>query len=355
MKIGPYPLDLGLALAPMAGVTDRPFRQLCRQLGAARAASEMVTSDTRLWHTPNSRRRLDHRGEPEPRIVQIAGGEPEMLAEAARQNADLGAQIIDINMGCPAKKVCNRAAGSALLKDEGLVAAILERVCRAVEVPVTLKIRTGWDPEHRNGVLIARIAEASGIQALAVHGRTRADRYEGAAEYQTIRAIKAAVGIPVLANGDIDSGPKARAVLDLTGADGVMIGRAAQGRPWIFREIRAFLVHGAATPPPAIPEVRDIMLTHLEALYSFYGSEVGVRVARKHLGWYRDSTRSAHSVCEPHDVDDGTEGLLFREMRVATTVVEQRALVQAWFECLIAESPTREPPDQGPRESDQAA
>src|SRR5579863_5841677 len=234
MKIGPYTLPSNIVLAPMAGVTDRPFRILCRRFGAGLAASEMLSADVRLWDTPKSRRRMDHRGEPGPRVVQIAGYDPSMMAEAARRNVDAGAQIIDINMGCPAKKVCNRAAGSALLQDEQLVARILHSVVRAVEVPVTLKTRTGWDPSHKNGVRIALIAEDNGIQALAVHGRTRADQYQGNAEHETTAAIKAAVKIPVFANGDVDSPQHALQILRATQCDGIMIGRAAQGRPWIF-------------------------------------------------------------------------------------------------------------------------
>jgi tRNA-dihydrouridine synthase B len=286
MFIGTVELGNNLFVAPMAGVTDRPFRQLCRSLGAGLAVSEMVTSDTRLWHTEKSRRRLDHAGECEPRSVQIAGADPAMMAEAARENADRGAQIIDINMGCPAKKVCNRMAGSALLADETLVGRILEAVVGAVDVPVTLKIRTGPSPDTRNGVRIARIAEESGIRALAVHGRTRACAFRGEAEYDTIRAIKRAVSIPVIANGDIDTPERAREVLAFTGADGIMIGRAAQGRPWIFREIAHFLATGGKLPEPAPGVVRDLLLGHLENLYGFYGAELGVRVARKHVGWY---------------------------------------------------------------------
>ncbi len=286
MKIGRFELPAPLALAPMAGVTDRPFRTLCRRLGAGLAASEMVTADRRLWHTPKSRLRLDHAGEPEPRAVQIAGSDPEMLADAARVNADLGAQIIDINMGCPAKKVCNRAAGSALMRDEALVSRLLQAVVRAVDVPVTLKMRTGWDTANRNAVVIARIAEDIGVTALAVHGRSRADMFNGAAEYDTIAAVAAAVRIPVFANGDVDSAEKARQVLERTGAAGVMIGRAAQGRPWIFREVKAYLTQGAAVEPPSAAEVRDIILAHLESLHAFYGEDAGVRIARKHLGWY---------------------------------------------------------------------
>jgi len=286
MRIGPYELANNLALAPMAGVTDLPFRLLCRRLGAGIAAGEMLTSDARLWHTGKSRRRMDHSGEPEPRVVQIAGGDPEMMADAARRNADAGAQIIDINMGCPAKKVCNKAAGSALLRDEPLVAAILAAVINAVAIPVTLKIRTGWHPEHRNGVTIARIAEDCGIQSLAVHGRTRACQYTGNAEYATAALIKQSVSIPVFVNGDIDSPQKAKAVLEETRADGLMIGRSAQGRPWIFREIAAYLATGTLLAPPSALEVRDIMLAHLRNLHDFYGEEAGVRVARKHIGWY---------------------------------------------------------------------
>jgi tRNA-dihydrouridine synthase B len=270
----------------MAGVTDRPFRMLCRKLGAGLAASEMLTSDTRLWSTPKSRHRMNHEGEPEPRVVQLAGAEPGALAEAARLNVALGAQIIDLNMGCPAKKVCGKLCGSALLTDESLVARILAAVVDAVNVPVTLKIRTGWDREHVNGVNIACIAEGCGIAALAVHGRTRADFFAGTAEYATIRAIKARVRIPVFANGDITSAEKSREVLDFTGADGVMIGRASHGAPWIFRAVNAHLESGIATPALLRAEVRDMILAHLDSVYFFYGEETGVRIARKHLGWY---------------------------------------------------------------------
>jgi tRNA-dihydrouridine synthase B len=283
--IGPYRLDGHALLAPMAGVTDLPFRRLCRRLGAALAAGEMLSADQRLWDTPESRRRRDHTGEPEPRVVQIAGGDAEAMAEAARRNVDAGAQVIDVNMGCPAKKVCNKDAGSALLRDERNVAAILDATVRAVDVPVTLKIRTGWAPDQRNAVAIARIAESAGVRALAVHGRTRACRFNGEAEYETIAAVKQAVRIPVFANGDIDSPEKAVAVLRASGADGVMIGRAAQGRPWIFREV-ASLLEGIVRAPPPVAEVRDIMLAHLRDLYEFYGAEPGVRIARKHIGWY---------------------------------------------------------------------
>jgi len=296
LRIGPYTLPNNLALAPMAGVTDLPFRLLCRRMGAGIAAGEMLTCDARLWGTAKSRRRMDHSGESEPRIVQIAGGDPQMMAHAARLNADAGAQIIDINLGCPAKKVCNKAAGSALMKDEPLVRAILEAVVKAVDIPVTLKMRTGWSPENRNAVSIARMAEDIGVQALAIHGRTRACMYQGEAEYETIAAVKRAVSIPIFANGDIDSARKAKLVLEQTGADGVMIGRSAQGRPWIFREIAVFLASGVPMPEPPISEVRDIMLAHLRDLHAFYGEEAGVRVARKHIDWYAKRRASAHAL-----------------------------------------------------------
>ncbi len=288
-KIGPYTLPNPLIVAPMAGVTDRPFRQLCRRMGAGLAVSEMVIADSKLWHTRKSRTRLNHQGEPEPRSVQIAGGDPEMLADAARQNAEFGAQIIDINMGCPAKKVCNKAAGSALMKDEKLVRAILEAVVAAVDIPVTLKMRTGWDRDNRNAPVIARMAEDAGIQALAVHGRTRADKYNGNAEYDTIAAVKASVGIPVFANGDITTPEKARQVLAHTGADGLLIGRGAQGRPWIFREILHYLETGTHLAEPPLDEVEQILSEHLAELHSFYGEKMGVRIARKHVGWYLQS------------------------------------------------------------------
>jgi tRNA-dihydrouridine synthase B len=286
LRIGPYTLPNQLILAPMAGVTDQPFRQLCRRLGAGMVVSEMVTSDMRLWNTRKSSLRMVHEGDPEPRSVQIAGGDAQMLAEAARRNVELGAQIIDINMGCPAKKVCNKAAGSALLKDQALVREILQAVVTAVDVPVTLKIRTGWDRQNKNGVEVAKIAEDAGIVALAVHGRTRADLYTGEAEYDTIAAIKQALSIPVLANGDIDSPQKAKAVLAATGVDGLLIGRAAQGRPWIFREIEHYLRTGEQLPAPGLFEVERILLEHLTALHAFYGDVMGVRIARKHVSWY---------------------------------------------------------------------
>jgi tRNA-dihydrouridine synthase B len=284
--IGPYHIANNLAVAPMAGVTDRPFRQLCKRLGAGYAISEMVASNPRLWDTAKSQRRTDHAGECAPIAVQIAGADRALLAEAARYNVGRGAQIIDINMGCPAKKVCNVAAGSALLQNEPLVAAIVAAVVRAVEVPVTLKIRTGWNPDNRNAVRVARLAEAAGIRALAVHGRTRACAFVGPAEYETIRAVKAAVTIPVIANGDIDTPETARRVLDYTRADALMIGRAAQGRPWIFREIRHFLDHATHLPPPTVAEARAVIVAHLDDHYAFYGEAAGVRSARKHLAWY---------------------------------------------------------------------
>ncbi|MBW0147616.1 tRNA dihydrouridine synthase DusB [Marinobacter arenosus] len=288
-KIGPYTLPNPLIVAPMAGVTDRPFRLLCRRMGAGLAVSEMVIADSKLWHTRKSQTRLNHEGEPEPRSVQIAGGDPEMLADAARQNADFGAQIIDINMGCPAKKVCNKAAGSALMKDEGLVREILNAVVAAVDIPVTLKMRTGWDADNRNAAVIARMAEDAGIQALAIHGRTRADKYNGNAEYDTIADVKSRVRIPVFANGDISSPEKAQQVLKHTGADGLLIGRGAQGRPWIFREILHYLETGSHLPEPPLDEVEQILIEHLAALHSFYGEKMGVRIARKHVGWYLQS------------------------------------------------------------------
>jgi len=286
MQIGAHQLANALFAAPMAGVTDRPFRVLARRYGAGLAVSEMVSSRPELRGTRKSMLRLDHAGEPGPVSVQIAGAEPAMMAEAARHNVARGAQIIDINMGCPAKKVCDKYAGSALLEDEALVARILEAVVAAVAVPVTLKIRTGPSPERRNAVRVARIAEASGVQLLAVHGRTRACGFAGHAEYDSIAAVKAAVRIPVLANGDIETPAEARAVLERTGADGLMIGRAAFGRPWIFREIGHFLATGAELAPPAPAEVEAVVREHLEALYALYGEAQGLRVARKHLGWY---------------------------------------------------------------------
>lgn len=322
MQIGPHRIDTPVILAPMAGVTDKPFRLLCKQLGAGLAVSEMTISDPRFWNTEKSLRRMDHVGEPSPVSVQIAGTEPRQLAEAARYNVDHGAQIVDINMGCPAKKVCNAWAGSALMRDEALVAAILEAVVAAVDVPVTLKIRTGWDCDHRNGPVIARIAQESGITALAVHGRTRDQQYTGQAEYDTITAIKAGLRIPVIANGDITSPHKAREVLRHTGADAVMVGRAAQGRPWIFREIAHFLATGEILPEPSLVEVRDILLGHLHALHDFYGEQSGIRIARKHLGWY---------------AKDRPENVVFRSVvNRAETAEAQLRLTRDYFDALIA-------------------
>ncbi len=286
MHIGPYQLRNNLFVAPMAGVTDRPFRQLCKRMGAGMAVSEMVASNSLLWGSEKTRRRANHAGEVEPVSVQLAGADPAMMAQAARYNVDEGAQIIDINMGCPAKKVCNVMAGSALLQNEPLVRRIIEAVVRAVPVPVTLKIRTGWDRDHKNAVQVAKLAEHAGIRALAVHGRTRACGYSGEAEYDTIAAVKAAVRIPVIANGDITLPEQAKRVLEYTGADAVMIGRAAQGRPWIFREIEHYLRTGTRLPPPEVEEIRHVLVAHLHDLYAFYGENTGVKIARKHVSWY---------------------------------------------------------------------
>ncbi len=286
MQIGNHILKNNLVVAPMAGVTDRPFRQLCKKMGAGLAVSEMVTSNSLLYGSEKTRRRANHEGEVDPISVQIAGANPAMMAEAAKHNVDNGAQIIDINMGCPAKKICNVMAGSALLKDEPLVSQILKAVVGAVDVPVTLKIRTGWDKDNRNAIQIAKMAEDIGVQALAMHGRTRACAYKGDAEYDTIAAVKDAINIPLIANGDITTPEKAKYVLDYTGADAVMIGRAAQGRPWIFREIQHFLVTGTHLLPPTVEEIHTVMLEHLHDLYAFYGELTGMRVARKHISWY---------------------------------------------------------------------
>jgi tRNA-dihydrouridine synthase B len=286
MQIGPYKLKNNLVVAPMAGVTDRPFRMLCKKMGAGLAVSEMVTSNSLLYGSAKTLRRANHEGEVEPISVQIAGADPKMMAEAARYNVDNGAQIIDINMGCPAKKICNVMAGSALLKDEPLVSQILKAVVAAVDVPVTLKIRTGWDKQNRNAVNVARMAEDIGVQALAMHGRTRACAYMGEAEYDTIAAVKQAIKIPLIANGDITTPEKAKYVLEYTQADAVMIGRAAQGRPWIFREIEHYLNTGTHMLPPTVTEIHEVMLAHLHDLYDFYGDLTGMRVARKHISWY---------------------------------------------------------------------
>ncbi len=322
MQLGRHHFDRPLVLAPMAGVTDKPFRLLCKRLGADLAVSEMTSSDPRMWHTRKSRWRMDHDGEPEPVSVQIAGADPAILAEAARFNVDQGAQIIDINMGCPAKKVCNVWAGSALMQDEALVARILEAVVGAVDVPVTLKMRTGWDHSHRNGLRIAHIAQATGIAALAVHGRTRADQYQGEAEYDTIAQIKSEVMIPVFANGDIDSAEKAAEVLEKTGADGLLIGRAAQGRPWIFRQIKHYLNTGEHLAPPSLVEVREVLLEHLLALHTFYGEKSGLRIARKHLGWYAKEHIDARQ---------------FRSLiNAAEDARSQIRIVEDWFDAQIA-------------------
>ena len=322
MQIGPHLINPRVILAPMAGVTDKPFRLLCKRLGAGLAVSEMTTSDPRFWNTAKSRHRMDHVGEPEPVSVQIAGTVPEIMAEAARFNVDHGAQIIDINMGCPAKKVCNAWAGSALMREPVLVARIVEAVVRAVEVPVTLKIRTGWDAEHRNAPEIARIAEDAGIAALAVHGRTRDQQYAGQAEYRTIAAIKAMLRIPVVANGDIDSPQKAKAVLDATGCDAVMIGRAAQGRPWLPGQVAHYLASGELLPTPDAATVGAILLDHLQALHAFYGEEIGVRIARKHLGWY---------------AKDRPENAAFRAVvNHAQTADDQLRLTRDYFDALAA-------------------
>ena len=301
----------------MAGVTDRPFRQLCKQLGAGYAVSEMAASNPRLWASEKTSRRTDHAGEMEPKAVQIAGADPQDLADCARHNVERGAQIIDINMGCPVKKVCNSWCGSALLQHEDLVERILHAVVEAVDVPVTLKFRTGWDRQNKNALTIARMAEQAGIAMLTLHGRTRADGYKGEAEYDTIRAVKAAVGIPVVANGDITTPEKAKFVLDYTGADAVMIGRAAQGRPWICREIDHYLRLGEHLPAPLVEEVRGLMNEHLPAHYAFYGEYVGVRTARKHIGWY---------------VQDLPGGEEFRQrMNLLESTAEQLAAVDAFF------------------------
>ncbi|MGE0799825.1 MAG: tRNA dihydrouridine synthase DusB [Lautropia sp.] len=299
LAIGPHGLPNRALVAPMAGVTDRPFRQLCKRLGAGYAVSEMAASNPRLWDSVKTSRRLDHDGEIEPKAVQIAGADPRMMAEAARFNVDRGAQIIDINMGCPAKKVCNVLAGSALMGDEPLALAIIDAVVAAVPVPVTVKMRTGTAPSQRNAVRLARAAEAAGAALITVHGRSRACHFEGTAEYETIAEVKAAVRVPVVANGDIDSPQKARDVLRATGADAVMIGRAAQGRPWLFREVDHFLATGLQLPAPTWREVRDLLLAHLLDHYRFYGEATGVRTARKHIGWYLRAIAQLESAGAP--------------------------------------------------------
>ena len=322
MRIGPHTIQPKVILAPMAGVTDKPFRLLCKRLGAGLAVSEMTTSDPRFWHTSKSLHRMDHAGEPDPVSVQIAGTVPGIMAEAAKYNVEHGAQLIDINMGCPAKKVCNAWAGSALMREPALVARICAAVVAAVDVPVTLKIRSGWNADNRNAPEIARIAQDCGIAALAVHGRSRDQQYTGLAEYDTVAAIKAMLEIPVIANGDIDSPEKARRVLDATGCDAVMIGRAAQGRPWIFGQVAHYLATGDLLPEPSLHEVRDILLAHLEQLHAFYGEASGVRIARKHLGWY---------------AKDRPENAAFRAVvNRAQGAAAQLQLTREYFDALMA-------------------
>jgi len=320
MRIGPHVLRNNLLVAPMAGVTDRPFRKLCRHFGAGLAVSEMVTSKPELWQSAKTRRRLDHEGESAPVAVQIAGADPHLMAEAARFNAGRGAQIIDINMGCPAKKVCNAAAGSALLRDEALVGRILEAVVKSVDVPVTLKYRTGWDPQSRNALRVAKIAEDAGIQMLTLHGRTRACGFAGRAEYETIRDVKRATRLPVVANGDIAAPEQARRVLEYTGADAIMIGRAAHGRPWIFREIAHYLATGHRHPTPLVREAHETLVNHLHELYCLHGGDAGVKVARKHVHWY---TRGLAGAAE-----------FRRELNRLETCEAQLAAVDRFFERL---------------------
>lgn len=331
IRIGTHTLGC-LWLAPMAGVSDPPFRRLCAQWGADVVVGEMLTSDQRLWHTPKSQRRLLTDTDPTPRIVQIAGSEPLMMAEAAKAQLDLGAQIIDINMGCPAKKVCNRAAGSALLRDEPLVRAILSAVVNAVPVPVTLKMRTGWDAESKNALTIAQLAEDIGIQALTVHGRTRADRFMGSAEYETVSAIKAQLKIPVIANGDIDSPEKALWVLTNTGVDGIMIGRAAQGKPWIFREIAGYCEHGLPSSAPDREALRDMITTHVEAMLTHHGIPDGVKISRKHLGWYRQHWREQIRNEQTAALEAALYGLCLK----STNELEQRTALSDWLDVALA-------------------
>ncbi|ATC95809.1 tRNA dihydrouridine synthase DusB [Pseudoalteromonas tunicata] len=322
MQIGQYKLENNVIVAPMAGITDRPFRQLCRRLGAGLAVSEMLSSNPDVWKTEKSMNRMDHSGESGIRAVQIAGADPELMAQAAQFNVANGAQIVDINMGCPAKKVNKKLAGSALLQYPDLVEEIIKAVVSAVDVPVTLKIRTGWDTDNRNGVEIAKIAERNGIASLAVHGRTKACMYKGEAEYQTIRDIKRSVSIPIVANGDITSPEKAKQVLDYTGADAIMIGRAAQGRPWIFRETAHYLQTGELLPTPDIAEVRSILMEHINHLFEFYGSVMGVRIARKHVSWY----------LQAHD----NEGQFRRVFNALETNNQQVSALEKYFETLAA-------------------
>lgn len=338
MRIGSWTLPNPVFVAPMAGVTDRPYRKLCKRLGAGYAVSEMAASNPRLWDSVKTSRRLNHDGEIDPVAVQIAGSDPDMMAEAAVFNVDKGARIIDINMGCPVKKVCNVASGSALLRDETRVASILESVvqaCTPLGVPVTLKTRTGWDRESRNAVRVARMAEDIGIAAITLHGRTRCDLYQGSAEYDTIRAVKEAVHIPVIANGDIDSPEKAKYVLEYTGADAVMVGRAAQGRPWIFREISHYLEQGRHMPPPTFGELRDCLLDHLEDHYQFYGEYTGVRSARKHIGWYLG------------DMPDAAEWLA--RINTIDTTRDQFVAIEQWFDRHPTTQPVVAAAGSGPR------
>ncbi len=324
MKIGPYALENNLMLAPMAGVTDRPFRQLCKRMGAGLVVSEMISSNPKVWDSKKSQQRMNHEGESGIRSVQIAGADPELMAEAAQFNVSNGAQIIDINMGCPAKKVNKKMAGSALLQYPDLVESIVKAVVNAVSVPVTLKIRTGWDTDNRNGVDIARIAEANGIQSLAVHGRTRACMYKGNAEYDTIRAIKQAIAIPVVANGDITSPEKAKFVLEHTGADALMVGRGAQGNPWIFQQILHFLNTNELLSPPPLAEVKSTLLEHVSNVHDFYGELMGARIARKHVGWY----------LAQHD----PQGSFRRPFNAIDDASEQLAAIEGYFEELASVS-----------------
>lgn len=324
MKIGQWTLANPVFVAPMAGVTDRPFRKLCKRLGAGYAVSEMAASNPKLWDSVKTSRRLNHDGEIDPISVQIAGADPDMMAQAAVFNISKGAKIIDINMGCPAKKVCNVASGSALLKHENLVVAILKAVvnaCRPLNVPVTLKTRTGWDRENKNVLRIATLAEEIGISALTLHGRTRVDMYNGEAEYDTIKSVKATLRIPVVANGDIDSPHKAKYVLDYTGADAIMIGRAAQGNPWIFQQINHFLAHGEELAPPSYTEMQTVLLEHLHEHYQFYGEYTGVRTARKHIGWYVEQLPQAQA--------------FVNRMNQIDNSADQYRAVEAWFNELI--------------------
>jgi len=327
MRIGSWTLPNPILVAPMAGVTDRPYRKLCKRLGAGYAVSEMAASNPELWNSVKTSRRLNHEGEVDPIAVQIAGSEPEMMAQAALFNIGKGARVIDINMGCPVKKVCNIASGSALLRDESRVAKILEsvvQVCMPLQIPVTLKTRTGWDHESRNAVRVARLAENIGVAAITLHGRTRSDMYRGQAEYDTIKEVKRALKIPVIANGDIDSPEKARYVLEYTGADAVMVGRAAQGRPWIFREIAHFLATGSHLAPPSYGELRACLLDHLEDHYQFYGEFTGVRSARKHIGWYLADLPASATLLDCINKTDNTH--------------DQITALRQWFD--------RHPPDE---------